>query len=475
MIYVRRIRRIHSKHTRKEIRMTDRTSGPAPSHRISGATAEEIAASVRTLIAEGVLQPGDSLPPYRALASELGVNRNTAMTAYRLLVQASIAESRPRAGTVISDPYREFAEEGFAKDSVLCDLGDGNPDPAYLPDPFGVRLDPAPPRLYGEVTLDPGLATWGTAWIEQDQPRPFRLTVTAGAVDALERLLAQTLTRGDAVALEDPCFLTSISTVNHGGYRAIPVEMDAAGMLPESLRSALAAGARAVVSTPRAHNPTGASLTAARAQELQAVLADYPQVLVIEDDHFALLATAAYATIIAPDRQRWALVRSLSKALGPDMRVALVASDTDTAGLLAARISGGVTWVSHVLQRMSHALLEDPETRARIAAAAEHYAARNAAGIALLEAAGLTSASHDGLNLWVDTGAPAAQVLPLLMRKGWLTREGSAFSLSGVHDRCVRLTVHQLSDADQARLASDLAAAAAEAAAAVQPRRRRVP
>ncbi|GLW27684.1 hypothetical protein [Actinoplanes regularis] len=39
-------------------------------------------------------------------------------------------------------------------------------------------------------------------------------------------------------------------------------------------------GARAVICTPRAHNPTGASLTTGRAARLRAVLAAYPEVLV---------------------------------------------------------------------------------------------------------------------------------------------------------------------------------------------------
>ncbi|MEB4614092.1 aminotransferase class I/II-fold pyridoxal phosphate-dependent enzyme, partial [Leucobacter sp. M11] len=276
---------------------TTNTTDQASTLGISGRTADDIATSIRSLIDRGALNAGDSLPPVRALADQLGVNRNTTLTAYRLLVQAGLAETRRRAGTVITDPFREVEEEGYARDSVLRDIGDGNPDPTLLPNPAAVRLDAAAPRLYGETTIDPALAEWATTWMERDQPRPLRLTVTAGAVDAVERLLAQALTQGDAVALEDPCYLTSISTIRQNGYRAMPVEMDADGMLPESLRAALEAGCRAVVCTPRAHNPTGASLTPTRAAKLRAVLADFPRVLIIEDDHFAMLSPVPYASV----------------------------------------------------------------------------------------------------------------------------------------------------------------------------------
>ncbi|WP_254259423.1 aminotransferase class I/II-fold pyridoxal phosphate-dependent enzyme [Leucobacter chinensis] len=450
--------------------MTDQNQGMNVSDRISGSTAEEIVGSIRALIHDGSLKAGDTLPPYRALAERLGVNRNTAMTAYRLLVQVNIAESRGRAGTVIADPYHEFAEEGFARDSVLLDVGDGNPAPELLPDPSEVTLGRVTPTLYGEPTIDPDLAQWATRWIEEHQDRPFRLTVTAGAVDAIERLLSQALTRGDQVALEDPCFLTSISTMHQNGFQPVPVAMDSEGMVPESLREALEAGVRAVVCTPRAHNPTGVSLTPERAAQLRGVLADYPQVMVIEDDHFALLATNEYSTIISPERERWALVRSMSKALGPDMRIAFVASDATTAERLAARISGGITWVSHLLQRITHAMLSSSDAMQQIHEASAHYAARNAAFVAELRDAGFASPSHDGLNIWVDTGASAKAVLAALMTRGWIARDGAAFALAGDHEHCLRFTVHELSDSEMRRLVGDLAESSQEAAlAAAKP------
>lgn len=61
-------------------------------------------------------------------------------------------------------------------------------------------------------------------------------------------------------------------------------------MQPGALEEALSNGARAVIITPRAHNPTGCSLSESRARAIREILARYPQVLVIVDDHFALLS-----------------------------------------------------------------------------------------------------------------------------------------------------------------------------------------
>ena len=57
---------------------------------LSGRTAVEIAESVRELAERGLLSTGDTLPSVRALAEQLGINRNTVVAAYRQLAQAGI-------------------------------------------------------------------------------------------------------------------------------------------------------------------------------------------------------------------------------------------------------------------------------------------------------------------------------------------------------------------------------------------------
>lgn len=434
---------------------------------ITGASATEIADSVRRQVERGALAPGDALPPVRVLAERLGVNRNTVVAAYRLLTQAGVAQTRGRAGTRVTD-RSPVAQEGFARGTVLRDIGTGNPDPTRIPDPSAAlgRLA-ARPVLYGEPVIDRDLEAWATDWMRTAvaDDRPFRLTITGGASDAIERLLAQTLTRDDVVALEDPCFLASLNTVRLGGYRPVPIPVDAEGMTVAGLKAALDAGARAVVCTPRAQNPTGASVSEARAAALRDVLADHPYVLVIEDDHFSLLSARPFHSVIGADQQRWALIRSVSKFLGPDMCLAITASDPDTAERLARRLNPGSQWVSHLLQRLALELLTDERATASVAAAAAHYARRNAAAAAALTAGGIAVTPGDGLSLWVPLPVPARAVSEQLMRRGWLARPGDEFVLDDdTAAQHLRLTVHDLDDADLARLTTDLADAIRAAA-----------
>lgn len=428
---------------------------------ITGTTAAEIADSVRGLRDRGALPPGTVLPPVRELAATLGVNRNTAVAAYRQLAQAGLVVSRGRAGTVVAG-HESVAQEGYAADTVLRDVATGNPDPRLIPDPTRALATVAGrPVLYGEPVIDEALDAWARDWIAADLEADFRITVTSGAVDAVERLLAQALMRDDAVALEDPCFLASIHTVRLGGYRAIPVAVDDEGMTVAGLRAALDAGVRAVICTPRAQNPTGASLTARRAAELRAILADHPYVLIIEDDHFSLLSQRPYESLIGPGHRRFALVRSVSKFLGPDMCLAIAATDPETANRLAMRLSPGTTWVSHLLQRLALAQLTDPQAAADVADAAAHYAARNEAFSARLREHGIDAPASDGLSLWIPLPLPARVVTERLMRRGWLARTGDEFALGDRTEpsRHLRLTVHDLSDDDAETLVADLVAA----------------
>jgi DNA-binding transcriptional MocR family regulator len=239
------------------------------------------------------------------------------------------------------------------------------------------------------------------------------------------------------------------------------VPVDDQGMTVHGLRAALDAGVRAVICTPRAQNPTGVSLTAARAAELRAVLADHPYVLLIEDDHFSMLSQRPYESLVGPGHRRFALVRSVSKFLGPDMCLAIAATDPETAERLAMRLSPGTTWVSHLLQRLALTQLTDETVMAEVAAAAAHYAERNAAFAARLRAEGIEATAPDGLSLWVALPRPARTVADHLMRRGWLARTGDEFALD---DRAepshhLRLTVHDLSDDEAATLVADIAAA----------------
>ena len=408
---------------------------------IRGTTASGIAASVRDLVGMGRVRGGDALPPIRSLAHELGVNRNTVAAAYRLLVTAGVAETRGRGGTVIAG-MPDVARDGMSVPRELVDLAGGNPDPRLLPDVVEY-VGGYVPSLYGAPAEHEDLVAWVRERLELSPS--FGVTVTHGAVDGIERLLAVHLTRGDAVAVEDPCFLAHISTLRLNGFAAEPVAVVGAGMSPDGLERELRAGARAVICTPRAQNPTGASLTRERAAALRDVLARHPQVLVIEDDHFWALSTAAYHRITPAEMPRWALVRSVAKFLGPDLRLAVVAADDATTDRLHARLGPATTWVSHLLQHAVAGMLADPRIEQLRQTARRAYAER----------AALLGRPADGLNVWIETPATA----DALAARGWRVRPAADFAVGRTID-AVRVTTSTLTAEQAEAFAADLEDAA---------------
>lgn len=425
---------------------------------ISGKTAGEIFEQIRLAVQSGALHANDTLPPVRELATTLDVNRNTVALAYKRLVAAGIAESKGRNGTVIRSIAHDAPQEGTPPGLALTDLAGGNPSTSLLPDIRKVlgRVS-ATPRLYGEPPVEAALEEYGRAWLGQDIDTGFALTLSNGAVDGVERILSSHLIKGDRVAVEDPCFLSSINTLKNNRLVPVAVPMDEEGMCADALSGALARGVQAIIITPRAHNPTGWSLSAARAEHIRALLAQYPQVLVIIDDHFSLLSDNPYQHVIPQETQRWALIRSTSKFLGPDMRLAFIASDTDTAQRLALRLNAGSSWVSHILQDIVLASLKADSFDATIASTRETYRMRRETLVNLLKADGIPlSESHDGLNIWVPLPRESTPVVMALAKYGWLVREGEIFALKQA-SHGIRITVSDMSGADATTFTKKLA------------------
>ncbi|STE15924.1 transcriptional regulator PtsJ [Citrobacter sp. wls718] len=423
---------------------------------IDGKTANEIFDSIRQHITTGALVAGDTLPPVRDLATVLNVNRNTVAAAYKRLVTTGLALSLGRNGTVIKGVSSPVALEGGNPDTPLTDLSGGNPAPSRLPDlsHYFAKINKHP-RLYGDEVVSPGLKTWATQWMQDALPGPGEIDITSGAIDAIERLLCAHLLPGDSVAVEDPCFLSSINMLRYAGYSANPVSVDSEGMQPDMLELALQKGARAVIITPRAHNPTGCSLSAIRAARLQEILSRYPQTLVIIDDHFALLSASPLYPVIAPQTKHWAVICSMSKTLGPDLRLAIVASDPDTSAKLRLRLNAGSQWVSHLLQDLACACLSDENYQRTLVQTQQFYASQQQKLSLALQQQGIELAAGDGLNLWLPLQTHSQSLAFALAKAGWLVREGEVFGINAP-SHGLRITLSTLDDHDITRLAADI-------------------
>ncbi|MFF9214905.1 aminotransferase class I/II-fold pyridoxal phosphate-dependent enzyme [Streptomyces viridosporus] len=429
-------------------------------YRISGRRAAEISASIERAVGEGELLPGELLPPMRELATRLGVNPNTVAAAYRTLRERGVIETagrrgsrvRPKPATTARDAIRVEVPEG------VRDVSDGNPDPALLPplaEAFAAAagLGDREPVLYGHAPVEPGLACLARAGLDADGVPDGPVVVTSGSLDAVERVLAAHLRPGDAVAVEDPGWGSVLDLVPALGLRTVPVGVDDEGPLPGDVRRALAGGARALIVTDRAQNPTGAALSADRARALRSALADHPETLLIEDDHGHHIVDLPLHPLAGTTRS-WAFVRSAAKAYGPDLRLAVLTGDAVTLDRVRGRQRLGPGWVSRIVQRAVVRLWTDGAVDPAAVAAA--YGRRRDALIGTLARRGIAAYGRSGMNVWVpvpdETGAVAR-----LLHAGWAVAPGARFRMSAPPG--IRVTVSTLTRDETELLGEAIAAA----------------
>ncbi|MFE2991622.1 aminotransferase class I/II-fold pyridoxal phosphate-dependent enzyme [Streptomyces sp. NPDC059262] len=433
---------------------------------IEGRRAAEIAASVERAVGGGDLQPGQLLPPMRELAQHLGVNPNTVAAAYRTLRERGVIETAGRRGSRVRSKPATTARELIRVDvpAGVRDVSNGNPDTALLPPlaeafAWAAAQGDKAPVLYGDGPLEPELARHARVAFDQDGIPQGPVAVASGSLDAIERVLAVHLKPGDAVAVEDPGWGSLLDLVPALGLRLVPVGVDDDGPLADEVERALSAGARALVVTDRAQNPTGAAVTAPRARALRKVLAAHKDVLLIEDDHgHGIVDLPLYP--LAGVTRHWAFVRSAAKAYGPDLRLAVLTGDAVTVDRVQGRQRLGPGWVSRILQRAVARLWTEGAVDTRAVAAS--YGRRRDALIAALAERGVEAYGRSGMNVWVpvpdETGAVAR-----LLHAGWAVAPGARFRMGAAPG--VRITVSTLGADDIGPVADAVASATGPAPA----------
>jgi DNA-binding transcriptional MocR family regulator len=416
----------------------------------AGRSAREIAASVESAVRHGELAPGDQLPAVRRVAGELGISPSTVAAAYRELHRRGIVAGVGRGGTRVRSRPPVSTRLALAAPPGTRNLVTGWPDPELLP---ALPSATAPHRLYGEPPVLERLGELGAARLEADGISARNLAVVSGAMDGVERVLAAWLAPGDRVIVEDPGHAGTHDLVAAMSFQPVPVAMDELGARPEELAAALARGAEAVILTPRAQAATGAAWDAERAGRLREVLGRHLGLVVIEDDHAGPVAGAPALSACA-GLDRWAVLRSVSKSLGPDLRVAVLAGDEATVSRVEGRQALGAGWVSYQLQALVAELWADRDMDVWLANVAATYAARRQAMQAALARHGIAASGRSGLTSWIPV-ADEGGVAGALLARGWAVAMGERFRIAAPPG--IRVCYSTLAPAEATSFADDLA------------------
>ncbi|MGO2138940.1 MAG: aminotransferase class I/II-fold pyridoxal phosphate-dependent enzyme [Leucobacter sp.] len=389
---------------------------------------DELVSAITVRIRDGRLQPGVQLPSIRALATAVGLSPGSVASAMRTLGARGLIVSTQGRRSVVADLARLPVSYLATVPTGLVDLSSVEPDPGLLPDIRGyLNADLYSASMYDATNVIPELERVVREGFDADGISG-ELTATNGALDALERILSARLHPGDVVLVEDPCWGSQRTLLQVLGLEAVGVAIDDEGFVPEALSQRLTQRrVAAIIHTPRGQNPTGSALSAERETALRRVLSRYPDVLVVEDDHLSGVASVPFRTLTM-GRAAWAVVRSFSKTLGPDLRLAVAAMDQETTGRVQMRQLIGPGWVSHLTQRLAARVLSDPVAKDRIERAAASYDERRDLLIEVLAKSGIHARGVCGFTVCVPVPAEA-EIVAALARKGWAVQAGEPYRL----------------------------------------------
>jgi len=282
-------------------------------------------------------------------------------------------------------------------------------------------------------------------------------------MDALDRIAQVVVRLGDRVVVEHPTFPPLIDLLEQLGAEVIGVDLDGEGMSVEGLTAAMAARPAAVFIQPRAHNPTGISMTAERRKALAAVLAN-SDTIIVEDDHSSGIASAPMASLGSIHPSRTVHVRSFSKSHGPDLRLAAIGGAGDVVNAVANRRLLGPGWSSRILQAVLVGLLADDSTAMVLEHARSEYARRRHLVTDVLAEHQVPFTGGDGINLWMQVEDERSALITLAAQ-GIGAAPGEPFMVRA-DEPSLRITVGLLNGSDR-----EIASTALRLASAARPTR----
>ncbi|NUR92511.1 MAG: PLP-dependent aminotransferase family protein, partial [Nonomuraea sp.] len=278
----------------------------------------------------------------------------------------------------------------------------------------------------------PELRRWFATQAGGDVTASDALIVSGGQA-ALTHAFRALAAPGTPVLVETPTYPGALSAARAAGLRATAVPVDREGVRPDLLAEAFAVtGARVFYCQPTVHNPTGATLSPQRREQVLQV-ARAAGAFVIEDDYARYLTPDAPPPLVSMDRHGTVVyVASLTKILSPSLRVATVIARGPAATRLRASQLVESFFVARPLQETALEFVGSPAWRRHLAAVHTEITTRRdalAAALAPLEDLELHLVPIGGMHLWVRLAAhlDEAAVVQSARQYGVLVSPGSMY------------------------------------------------
>jgi len=321
-----------------------------------------IADGLSEQVRRGTLRAGDRAPSLRRISRQHRVSMSTAIQAYRWLERQGQLEARPKSGFFVRTPPAERIPEpqGGSKpagraapmahavlDGILAAMN----DPAHVP--FGAgcvspelfpnrRLNLITRRVLGarplhsaRYDMPPGAEPLRRQIARRSgdlgcRLAPSDITVTSGALEAIQIALRAVVRPGQTIAVESPTYFGALDAAASLGLQVveIPTHPRLGLDLDELARAIRRRRVKAVFAMPNCHNPLGYVLSDGAKRALVDLTARH-HVPLIEDDIYGDLVLRGPRPRTAKSFDRDGLVllcSSYSKVLSPGLRVGWISA-----------------------------------------------------------------------------------------------------------------------------------------------------
>jgi DNA-binding transcriptional MocR family regulator len=339
--------------TREQIaEETDRIRRLMPNPGTSRIRYVDILKGLVAAVEKGSLLPGQRLPPQRSLADKLKIAVGTVTRAYSEAERRGLVQAEVGRGTFISGMALPHVQSERGVSDVLDFTHNRLPIDGYVGE-FCKTLSYIAKRPNVAAMLDypPNSSslrfrTIGSHWIQQVglSATPDRVIVCNGVQHGLSVILGALSNPGDLVVCEELNYpgIKLLGKTYHLRLKGLPI--DDQGLVPEALEEVCRREKpKFVFSQPTVHNPTAATLPAARRKKIAELVERY-DVMLIEDDIYAFLPPKPTTPISAliPDRSFY--LTGTSKTIGTGIRVGYIVAPSKTIDDLTSAVHA-TTWI----------------------------------------------------------------------------------------------------------------------------------
>ena len=236
-----------------------------------------------------------------------------------------------------------------------------------------------------------------------------RVLITTGSQQGIDLVGKVFIERGDAVVVENPCYLAALQSFSAYEASFIAIDGDDEGMRVDQLENALRySSPKLIYIVSEFSNPTGTTLAYERRQKLIELSARHG-VPILEDNPYGELRYAGESPqpLAALDRDGLVIhISTFSKTLSPGMRLGwLIASEEIFQTLVVAKQAADLH-TSTIEQRAAARLLESFDYDGHVGHLCEVYGQRRQAMLSAMERYFPSEARwtrpEGGLFLWVE-------------------------------------------------------------------------